>query len=160
MVAPVLVQSETGCSEGQAHPWSSECDCRQVVSTRTNHSDGVVPSSGGLQPPGSNLAPSTGGHVCNKIQLQTSPIRVSSTEPQCLGSGCSNSLLGKPGHVCLSPSVVVGQGSQQTIRPSLQESDPNSSGLAQHAMVLGSGGTIIPDPSLPTQSSRLSDSAL
>ena len=35
----------------------------------------------------------------------------------------------------------------------LYESDPDSSGLAQNAMVLGSGGTVVPDPSLPTPSS-------
>ena len=75
-------------------------------------------------------------------------------------SGHSNSLLGEPGHVCLSPSVVTGQGGQQTIRPSLQESDPNSPGWAQHAMVLGSGGTVVPDSSLPTHSSRPSDTAI
>ena len=67
MATPVLVQSETSSSEGQAYPWSSECDCRQVISSGTSHSDRVVPSSG-LQPPGSNLAPATGGHVCNKVQ--------------------------------------------------------------------------------------------
>ena len=160
MAIPVLVQSETGCSKGQAHPWSSKCDCRQVVSSRPNHSDGMVPSSGGFQPSGSDLAPSPSGHVCNKVQLQTSPIRVSSAEPQCVGSGRSNSLLGEPGHVCISPSVVTGQGGQQTIGPSLQESDPNSPGLAQHAMVLGSGGTVVPDSSLPTHSSRPSDTAI
>ena len=137
----------------------SECDCRQVVSTRPNHEDRVVSSSGGFQPPGSDLAPSTGEHVCDKVQLQSSPTRVSSARPQCLGSGHCNSLLGEPGHVCLSPSVVARQG-QQTIRPSLQESDLNSSGLAQHAMVFGPGGTVIPDPSLPTESSRLSDTAI
>ena len=48
----------------------------------------------------------------------------------------------------------------QTIRPSLQENDLDSSGLAQHAMVLGPGRTVVPDPSLPTQSSGLSDSAV
>ena len=73
MATPVLVQSETGCSKRQAHPWSSECDCRQVVSARPNHSDRMVPSSGGAQPSGSDLAPSPSGHVCNKVQLQTSP---------------------------------------------------------------------------------------
>ena len=96
----------------------------------------------------------------DKVQLQTSPIRVSSAGPQCVGSGCSNSLLGEPGHVCLSPSVVTGQGGQQTIGPSLQESDPNSPGLAQHTMVLGSGGTVVPDSFLPTHSSRPSDTAI
>ena len=160
MVTPVLVQSETGCSEGQAHPWSSKCDCREVVSAGLNHSDRMVPSSGGVRPPGSELAPSPSGHVCNKVQLQTSPICVSSAGPQCLGIGRPDSLLGEPGHVCLSPSVVTGQGGQQTIGPSLQESDPNSPGLAQHAMVLGSGGTVVPDSSLPPHSSRPSDTAI
>ena len=158
MATPVLVQSEIGSTKGQAHPWSSECDCRQAVSSRPSHSDRMVTSPGG--PPSSDLAPSPTGHVCNKVQLQTSPVRVSSAGPQCVGSGCPNSLLGKPRHVCLSPSVVTGQGGQQTIGPSLQESDPNSPGLAQHAMVLGSGGTIVPDPSLPTHPSRPSDTAI
>ena len=160
MATPVLVQSEIGSTKGQAHPWSSECDCRQAVSSRPSHSDRMVTSPGGLRPPSSDLAPSPTGHVCNKVQLQTSPVRVSSAGPQCVGSGCPNSLLGKPRHVCLSPSVVTGQGGPQTIGPSLQESDPNSPGLAQHAMVLGSGGTIVPDPSLPTHPSRPSDTAI
>ena len=113
-----------------------------------------------FQPSGSDLAPSPSGHVCNKVQLQTSPIRVSSAGPQCLGSGRSDSLLGKPGHVCLSPSGFTGQGSQQAVRRSLQKSDLDSSGLAQHAMVLGPGRSVVPGPSLPTQSSGLGDSAL
>ena len=160
MATLVLVQSDTSCSEVQTHPRSSKCDCRQNVSSRTNHSDGMVPSSGGFQPSSSDLALSPSRHVCNKVQLQTSPIRVSSTGSQCLGSGRCDSILGKPGHVCLSPGVVAGQGGQQTIRSPLQESDPNSPGLAQHAMVLGSSGTVIPDPSLPAHSSRPSDTAL
>ena len=160
MATPVLVQSETSSPKGQTHPWSSECDCRQIVSSRPSHSDRMVTSPGGLRPPSSDLAPSPSGHVCNKIQLQTNPICVSSAGPQCLGSGRPNSLLGKPGHVCFSPSIVTGQGGQQTIGPSLQESDSHSSGLAQHAMVLGPGGTVVSDPSLPTQSSRPSDTAI
>ena len=151
MATPVLVQSEIGCPKGQTHPWSSECDCRQAVSSGPSHSDRVVPSPGGFQPPNSDLAPSPSEHVCNKVQLQTSPIRVSCAGSQCVGRGRPNSLLGKPRHVCLSPSVVTGQGGQQTIGPSLQES--NSPGLAQYAMVLGSGGTVVPGSSLPTHAS-------
>ena len=160
METPVLVQSEAGSVKGQAHPWSSQCDCRQAVSSRPSHSDGMVTSPGGLRPPSSDLAPAPSGHVCNKIQLQTSPVRVSSAGPECMGSERPNSLLGELGHVCFSPSVVTGQGGQQTVGPSLQESDPHSSGLAQHAMVLGPGGTVVSDPSLPTQSSRPSDTAI
>ena len=51
MVAPVLVQSETCCPKGQTHPRLSECDCGQVVSARPHNSDGMVYSSGGIQPP-------------------------------------------------------------------------------------------------------------
>ena len=160
MATPVLVQSETGSPKGQAHPWLSECDCRQTVSSRPSHSNRMVTSPGGLRPPGSDLAPSPSGHVCNKVQLQTSPVCVSSAGPQCMGSGRPNSLLGKPRHVCFSPSIITRQGGQQTVGPSLQESDPHRSGLAQHAMVLGSGGTVVPDSSLPTQSSRPSDTAI
>ena len=79
----------------------------------------MVPSSGGFQPSGSDLAPSPSGHVCNKVQLQTSPIHVSSAGPQCVGSGRSNNLLGKPGHVCLSSSGFARQGGQQDVRPSI-----------------------------------------
>ena len=160
MATPVLVQSETGSAKSQAHPWSSQCDCRQAVSSRPSHSDGMVTSPGGLRPPSSDLAPSPSGHVCNQIQLQTSPVRVSSAGPKCMGSGRPNSLLGELGHVCFSPSVVTGQDGQQTVGPSLQKSDPHSSGLDQHAMVLGPGGTVVSDPSLPTQSSRPSDTAI
>ena len=151
---------KTCCSKGQTHPRSSEFDCGQIVSTRPDHSDGMVSSSGGFQPPVSNLAPSPSQHVCDQVQLQTRPVRVSSTRPQCLGSGRSNSLLGELGHVCFSPSVITGQSGRQTIRSSVQESDPDSSRLAQHAVVLGSSRPIIPDSPLSTQSSRSGDSTL
>ena len=90
MAAPVLVQSETCCPKGQTHPWSSECDCGQIVSTRPNNSDRMVSSSRGIRPPVSNLAPSPGRHVCDQVQLQANQVCVSSTRPQCLGSGRSN----------------------------------------------------------------------
>ena len=131
--------------------------CLNVIADKLSRQGQIIQTEWSLHP---DLAPSPSGHVCNKVQLQTSPIHVSSAGPQCVGSGRSNSLLGEPGHVCLSPSVVTGQGGQQTIGPSLQESDPNSPGLAQHAMVLGSGGTVIRDSSLPTHSSRPSDTAI
>ena len=45
-------------------------------------------------------------------------------------------------------------------RSFVQESDPDSSGLAQHAVVLGSGGSVVPDTPVSTQSSRSGDPAL
>ena len=160
LAAPVLVQPEAGCSQGQTHSWSPQCDCRQVVTSRPDNPNRIVSSAGGVQPFGSNLAPSPRGHVCNKVQLQVSPIRVSSSGPQCLGSGCTDSQLREPGHVHVSPRVVTGQGSQQTVGPSVQEGHIDRSRVAQHTMVLGTGGSVISDPSLPTQSSRPSDTTI
>ena len=160
LAAPVLVQPEAGDSKGQTHPWSSKCDCRQAVSARPNHTDGMGSPSGGFQPSGSNLAPSLSGHVCNEVQLQTSPICVSRAGPQCLGGRCSDGQLGEPGHVRFSPSVVTGQGSQQTVGPSVQEGHIDCSRLAQHAMVLGSGGPVISNPSLSTLASKPSDTTV
>ena len=71
MATPVLLQSDTYCTKCQAHPRLSECDCGQIVLARSNHPDGMVPSSGGVRPPVSNLASSTCGHVCDQVQLQT-----------------------------------------------------------------------------------------
>ena len=69
MAAPVLVQPEADCSKGQTYPGSPECDCRQVVSTRPNHSDRMVSTSASFQPPDSYLALSPSGHVCNNFKL-------------------------------------------------------------------------------------------
>ena len=48
MATPLLVQSQTGGTKGQAHPRSSECDCGQIVLLSAGHSDRVVPSSEGF----------------------------------------------------------------------------------------------------------------
>ena len=159
LAAPVLVQSETGCSKGQAHSWSSKCDCRQVVTTGQ-----IIQTEWSLHQEVFNLLvqvwhPPLVDMFATKY-MQTSPIRVSSSGPQCVGSGCPNSQLGEPGHVRFSPSVITGQGSQQTIGPSVQESHPDPFRVAQHAMVLESGGRFISDPSLSTQSSRPSDTTV
>ena len=45
MATPVLVQPETDCSKGQTYPGSPECDCRQVVPARPNHSERMVSAS-------------------------------------------------------------------------------------------------------------------
>ena len=48
LAAPMLVQSQTNSTEGQTYSGPSECNCRQVVSPGTGHSDRVVPPSGDL----------------------------------------------------------------------------------------------------------------
>ena len=151
LAPPVLVQSETYCPQGQTHTRSSECDCGQAITRRSDNSDGMVFTSTSVRPLVPNLASPSGCHVCDQVQLQTAQVRVPSSGSELLGSGCSNSVLGGSRHVCLSPSGPSGQSDQQAIR---------SPRLAQHAMVLGSGGPVVSDTHLSPKSSRTSDSTV
>ena len=157
LAAPMLVQSQTNSTEGQTYSGPSECNCRQVVSPGTGHSDRVVPPSGDLRHPLSNLALSPSGHVCNKVQLQTSPVCVPNSRPKGLVSGRSDTVLGKPGHVPLPPSVSDGEGGQQAVRPLVSQSNPDCSGMAKHALVLGPSGAVGHGSSLSSTPSRSSD---
>ena len=56
--------------------------------------------------------------------------------------------------------VIQTKSNRQTIRSPVQKGNSHSSGLAQHAMVLGSDGSVIPDTLLSPKPSRSSDSAL
>ena len=157
LAAPMLVQPQSNSTEGQTHSWPSECNCRQIVSPKAGHSDGVVPPSRDLRPPLSNLALSPSGHVCNKVQLQASSICVPNSRPKGLVSGCSDIVLGGPGHVPLPPSVSDGEGGQQAVRSLVSQSNPDCPGMAQHALVLGPSGAICEGSSLSSTPPRSSD---
>ena len=157
LAAPMLVQPQSNSTEGQTHSRPSECNCRQIVSPKAGHSDGVVPPSRDLRPPLSNLALSPSGHVCNKVQLQASSICVPNSRPKGLVSGCSDIVLGGPGHVPLPPSVSDGEGGQQAVRSLVSQSNPDCPGMAQHALVLGPSGAICEGSSLSSTPPRSSD---
>ena len=157
LAAPMLVQPQSNSTEGQTHSRPSECNCRQIVSPKAGHSDGVVPPSRDLRPPLSNLAFSPSGHVCNKVQLQASSICVPNSRPKGLVSGCSDIVLGGPGHVPLSPSVSDGEGGQQAVRSLVSQSNPDCPGMAQHALVLGPSGTVCEGSSMSSTPPRSSD---
>ena len=157
LAAPMLVQPQSNSTEGQTHSRPSECNCRQIVSPKAGHSDGVVPPSRDLRPPLSNLALSPSGHVCNKVQLQASSICVPNSRPKGLVSGCSDIILGGPGHVPLPPSVSDGEGGQQAVRSLVSQSNPDCPGMAQHALVLGPSGTICEGSSLSSTPPTSSD---
>ena len=109
----------------------------------------MVPSPGGLQPPLPAVAHSRGGLVCNQIQQQAPHFCISSPGPSSLGRGCSKFLLGGSGPVCLSTNSPPGQCGEQTPVPWLQKANSYRPGLAQHTLVLGSGGAVSSDSSLP-----------
>ena len=74
-----------------------------------------------------------------------------------LVSGCSDIVLGGPGHVPLPPSVSDGEGGQQAVRSLVSQSNPDCPGMAQHALVLGPSGAICEGSSLSSTPPRSSD---
>ena len=86
-----------------------------------------------------------------------SSICVPNSRPKGLVSGCSDIILGRPGHVPLPPSVSDGEGGQQAVRSLVSQSNPDCPGMAQHALVLGPSGTICEGSSLSSTPPRSSD---
>ena len=68
-----------------------------------------------------------------------------------MGCGCVDPVMGGSGPVCLSPSSPPDKCSDKGSQPSVQKDDNSSPGLAEHALVLGSGGDVISNPSLSSQ---------
>ena len=57
--------------------------------------------------------------------------------------------MGKPGHICVSSYSPPDQCSQQDPQSLVSVGDPHIPGLAQHALVLGSSGIVVPDTVVP-----------
>ena len=65
---PDLVCQETGNSQSSTHPRPAECDSRQIVQTRPDHPDRMIPSPRGLPSHMLPVAPAPSGPVCHQVQ--------------------------------------------------------------------------------------------
>ena len=157
---PFLVQSQGSLPESTAHSGPAQCDSRQTVPSPSGHSNGMVPSPRSIQSDLSQVAPSQTGPVCDKVQLQTTPVCFPSPRLQGVGCGCLKPILGQSGSVCLSSGSSVDKYPDQSSQSSLQEDDNSSSGVAQHALVLGPGGNVLPNTDVPSKSPRSPYSAI
>ena len=82
---------------------------------------------------------------CHLIQSQASQVCLSGSGLDSLGSGCSQPIMEQPGRVCLSSSIPSQSGHIKTGGSGLSQDDINRSGLAKHALVLGSDQSIKSD---------------
>ena len=106
---PDLVFQETGNPQSSTHPRPAECDSRQTIPTRPNHSNQMVPSPRGLPSHMLPVAPALSGPVCHQVQQQTATVCVTGSRPPGMGSGCTQSVLGRYGPICLPTSSHLGQ---------------------------------------------------
>ena len=83
------------------------------------------------------MGPTTCRPVCNPVQPQPSQVCFTGTGSSSLGSGRHESVMGEferlylPSNLLAQPSNLTGDGSR------LLQDDPDCSGMAQHALVLG-----------------------
>ena len=148
---PVLLHQETGNSQGTSHPRPAEHDSRQAIQTWPDHSNRVVPSPRSVSSYMLPVAPAPSGLVCHQIQQQTSTVCVTGPRPPSLGSGCTQPVLGKSGPICLPTSSHLGQSGGEVTGLPLQQDHSDGTRVAQHALVLGSGGNVQSDPSVSAQ---------
>ena len=132
-------------SAGQTHPGSLECHSGQAIPAQSGDPDRVVPVSTGFPSLVFQLGPTADRSVCNPIQSQASQVCLSGTGLDSLGSGCSQPIMEQPGRVCLSSSIPSQSGCIKTCGSGLSQDDINRSGLAQHALVLGSDQSVKSD---------------
>ena len=77
-----------------------------------------------------------------------------------MGSGCTQSVLGRSGPICLSISNYLGQSGGEVAGLPMQQNHTDCPGVAQHALTLGSSGCVQSDPIMPSQSAQSGDSAI
>ena len=88
------------------------------------------------------------------------PQFVTGPRPPGMGIRCTQPFLGGPGPICLSTSSHLGQSGIKVTGLPLQQDNPDCTGMAQHALVLGSSGNVQSDPTVSAQHTQLSVSAI
>ena len=156
----VLVYQAASNPQGTSHPRPAERDSRQAIQAWPDHSNGVVTSSRGIQSHMRPVAPASSGPVCHQIQQQTTTVCLTGPRPPGLGSGCTQPVLGGPGPRRLPTGSHLGQSGGEATGLPLQLNNSDCTRVAQHALVLGPGSNVKPDPSVSAQHAQPSVSAI
>ena len=113
-----------------------------------------------------SLLPEVFQAICSRwhqpqIDLFASVTSVCVTSTGLLGSssGCTQSAMGESGRIRLRTGGHLGQSGGEVAGLPLQENHSDCSGVAQHALVLGSSDHVQSDPTEPTQSAKPVDTA-
>ena len=105
------------------------------------------------------VAPVQDRFNCHEAQQQVASVCVTGTGSPGHSSGCTQSAMGESGRIRLSTSGHLGQSGGEVAGLPLQENHSDCSGVAQHALVLGSSDHVQSDPTEPAQSAKPVDTA-
>ena len=132
-----LVYQTSSNSKSPIYPRAAECGSRQAIQTRPDHSNRMVPPSRGFPSYMQQVAPTSDRSICHEVQQQVTSVCVTST--------------GLHGRIRLPTSGHLGQSGGEVTGLTLQENHSDCSGVAQHALVLGSSDHVQSDPTEPSQ---------
>ena len=152
-----LVFPTTSDSKSPTHPRPFKCDSRQAIQAGSNHPNRVVPPSGSFSTNMHPMAPPSNRSVCHKVQPQITSVCLSSTGLPGCSSGCTYPTMGGPG--CIRLPTDRQSGGEATGLP-VQETHSDRPGVAQHALVLGLGEHVQPDPPQPAQPAQSANTDL
>ena len=97
------------------------------------------------------VAPAKYRLICHEVQQQVASVCVTGTGSPGHSSGCTQSANGGSGRIRLSTNIHIGQSCGEVAGLPMQENNSDCSGVAQHALVLGSSGHVHPNPTEPAQ---------
>ena len=151
---------ETSDSQSPAHSRPVECGSGQTIQTRPDHSDRMVSPPGGFSNNMQQVAPASDRPIRHQIKQQATSVSIPSTRFPGYCSRCTQSALGGSGCICLPTGSHLGQGGGEVTGLPMQKNNSDCSGVAKHALVLGSSGHVQPNPIEPAQPAKSIDTAL
>ena len=155
-----LVFQQSSYPQSPTHPRPSKCCSRQAIQTGPDHSNRVVPPTGGFSYDMQKVAPASSGLICHEVQQEVIPVCVTGPRSPGHGHRCPQSALGGSGCVCLPTNSHSGQSSGEVAEHPMQENYSNCPGVAEHALVLGPGSHVQSNPIEPTLSAQPANTAI
>ena len=137
----------------------AECGRRQAIQARPDHPNTVVSPSGGLPSNMQQVAPASTRPICHEIQQQVALVCVTGTGSPGYSSECTQFAMVGSGSIHLPTVSHIGQSGDVAGLP-IQENHSDCSGVAHHALVLGSSGHVQPNPTEPAQSAQPVDTTI
>ena len=104
------------------------------------------------------VAPAQNGLICREVQQQVAYVCVTGTGSPGHSSGCAQSAMVGSEGIHLPTISHFGLSGGEVTRLPMQENHSDCSGVAQHALVLGSSGHFLPNPTEPAQYAQPVDS--
>ena len=106
------------------------------------------------------VTPTSNRPFYSKVQQHASKVCITSVGPPGLDSQCTQPAMGGSGPICLPTSSHIGQSGGEVARLPMQENNSDYSGVAKHALVLGSSGHVQSNSTVPGQPAQSAHSAI